>query len=199
MSYSSFFFLFFFFFQAEDGIRDYKVTGVQTCALPICRNRLPVAPDAMVRHRRVNDIRTLDPRQMTGDAAVILVAFPPQRDRQAAARLLMALEAAFAVIGCLFLCRRQLVGIVAGDAPQLLPDARGRRSAGAKTTAGIHLFHMADRFEVILGRVAQLERIPEEFERQPRAVIERLPVARQDANPGLQMTLLANRLAQPRI
>ena len=32
-----FFFLFFifFFFQAEDGIRDYKVTGVQTCALPI--------------------------------------------------------------------------------------------------------------------------------------------------------------------
>src|SRR5256885_2594437 len=30
----------FFFFQAEDGIRDYKVTGVQTCALPI----LPGAP-----------------------------------------------------------------------------------------------------------------------------------------------------------
>src|SRR2546426_546471 len=28
-------FCFFFFFQAEDGIRDYKVTGVQTCALPI--------------------------------------------------------------------------------------------------------------------------------------------------------------------
>src|SRR5688500_19742617 len=27
--------MFFFFFQAEDGIRDYKVTGVQTCALPI--------------------------------------------------------------------------------------------------------------------------------------------------------------------
>src|SRR5437764_8744883 len=27
--------LFFFFFQAEDGIRDTSVTGVQTCALPI--------------------------------------------------------------------------------------------------------------------------------------------------------------------
>src|SRR5690349_24133468 len=27
---------FFFFFQAEDGIRDLYVTGVQTCALPIC-------------------------------------------------------------------------------------------------------------------------------------------------------------------
>src|SRR5256885_4743012 len=32
--------LLFFFFQAEDGIRDYKVTGVQTCALPI--SLLPV-------------------------------------------------------------------------------------------------------------------------------------------------------------
>src|SRR5699024_11908381 len=29
--------LLFFFFQAEDGIRDRNVTGVQTCALPICR------------------------------------------------------------------------------------------------------------------------------------------------------------------
>src|SRR2546422_6539925 len=28
--------MFFFFFQAEDGIRDVAVTGVQTCALPIC-------------------------------------------------------------------------------------------------------------------------------------------------------------------
>src|SRR5256885_9095121 len=27
-----------FFFKAEDGIRDYKVTGVQTCALPIWQN-----------------------------------------------------------------------------------------------------------------------------------------------------------------
>src|SRR5688500_20163977 len=27
--------MFLFFLQAEDGIRDYKVTGVQTCALPI--------------------------------------------------------------------------------------------------------------------------------------------------------------------
>src|SRR5436305_10557157 len=30
---------FFFFFQAEDGIRDADVTGVQTCALPICLSR----------------------------------------------------------------------------------------------------------------------------------------------------------------
>src|SRR6266850_5239747 len=30
-----------FFFQAEDGIRDYKVTGVQTCALPISGRGVP--------------------------------------------------------------------------------------------------------------------------------------------------------------
>src|SRR5437868_9723949 len=33
--YVIFFVFFFFFFQAEDGIRDRNVTGVQTCALPI--------------------------------------------------------------------------------------------------------------------------------------------------------------------
>src|SRR5205807_4062941 len=47
-----------FFFQAEDGIRDYKVTGVQTCALPISVEA-PEAlhhPCALLRH----DAHTLD-------------------------------------------------------------------------------------------------------------------------------------------
>src|SRR5690606_39513023 len=34
---SDFLELLYFFFQAEDGIRDFHVTGVQTCALPIFR------------------------------------------------------------------------------------------------------------------------------------------------------------------
>src|SRR5699024_3145823 len=38
-----------FFFQAEDGIRDRNVTGVQTCALPISR---PAGPVAGCRRRR---------------------------------------------------------------------------------------------------------------------------------------------------
>src|SRR3989454_9149990 len=38
----------FFFFQAEDGIRDYKVTGVQTCALPISA-RGTLSPDRPTR------------------------------------------------------------------------------------------------------------------------------------------------------
>src|SRR5256885_7704343 len=39
---------FFFFFQAEDGIRDYKVTGVQTCALPIYLQLRPGTNVAMI-------------------------------------------------------------------------------------------------------------------------------------------------------
>src|SRR2546423_2479187 len=42
ISLSSILILFFFFFQAEDGIRDRIVTGVQTCALPIYRPGLAI-------------------------------------------------------------------------------------------------------------------------------------------------------------
>src|SRR5256885_4461903 len=45
----------FFFFQAEDGIRDYKVTGVQTCALPI--SRPPWRRRGGVRPSRLDDGR----------------------------------------------------------------------------------------------------------------------------------------------
>src|SRR3989442_8179619 len=45
--------VFFFFFQAEDGIRDADVTGVQTCALPISAVARPApgrAPVAQLEH-----------------------------------------------------------------------------------------------------------------------------------------------------
>src|SRR2546422_1263851 len=48
----------FFFFQAEDGIRDVAVTGVQTCALPICAGR----------RRQRRDLPGLPPRRMEGAA-----------------------------------------------------------------------------------------------------------------------------------
>src|SRR5947209_18632753 len=41
-----------FFFQAEDGIRDIGVTGVQTCALPISRSPLPPASQGKLRALR---------------------------------------------------------------------------------------------------------------------------------------------------
>src|SRR5207248_8103220 len=40
-------FYLFFFFQAEDGIRDRTVTGVQTCALPIFRSSWGLRPCAL--------------------------------------------------------------------------------------------------------------------------------------------------------
>src|SRR6266581_6427871 len=39
LNFAQFIYGFCFFFQAEDGIRDGRVTGVQTCALPISRGR----------------------------------------------------------------------------------------------------------------------------------------------------------------
>src|SRR5436190_62133 len=51
----------YFFFQAEDGIRDHCVTGVQTCALPISlgrRSRAATQP-RVFDGRRVTDGRTL--------------------------------------------------------------------------------------------------------------------------------------------
>src|SRR5256885_10354826 len=59
---------FFFFFQAEDGIRDYKVTGVQTCALPIYGTRL-----AFLRLPSMHDEVGIFPHR-TGDPWSIRVA-----------------------------------------------------------------------------------------------------------------------------
>src|SRR5439155_6061673 len=58
-----------FFFQAEDGIRDGHVTGVQTCALPICLQALAIETAegcAEWVHRRIReDWGFRDPPGMT--------------------------------------------------------------------------------------------------------------------------------------
>src|SRR6266446_9958948 len=70
-----------FFFQAEDGIRDYKVTGVQTCALPILGGnslsdllvfgrRAGAAAGAYVREVGLGKI---DERQVTGEQQILLL------------------------------------------------------------------------------------------------------------------------------
>src|SRR5688500_19835362 len=67
----------FFFFQAEDGIRDYKVTGVQTCALPILGRRPDGHDEARVwRDRRVSSSSRFRPRNPT-----MSVPVPPGRWR----------------------------------------------------------------------------------------------------------------------
>src|SRR5437879_12192948 len=53
MSVSRLIVFFFFFFQAEDGIRDTSVTGVQTCALPISTaSPSPAGTDAVQEQSR---------------------------------------------------------------------------------------------------------------------------------------------------
>src|SRR3712207_7216525 len=65
---------YFFFFQAEDGIRDIGVTGVQTCALPIYRlrdraHRLAPAADLAAREDRVRRLpQAADQRRGQGAA-----------------------------------------------------------------------------------------------------------------------------------
>src|SRR2546421_7781778 len=56
------FLFFFFFFQAEDGIRDLIVTGVQTCALPICGDLLRRRLELLRRRRELLSHR----RQLLG-------------------------------------------------------------------------------------------------------------------------------------
>src|SRR3712207_6851507 len=80
--------MYFFFFQAEDGIRDIGVTGVQTCALPI-----------FIAHFRQWTARELDLRREAASASELrqnLIAetgfYVPEIDWSRTARRVMTLE-----------------------------------------------------------------------------------------------------------
>src|SRR5437667_4192851 len=72
------FFVFFFFFQAEDGIRDRDVTGVQTCALPISLSQMSrrVSDDGAEAARASSSASEVAAknRQQIRDAIELLVA-----------------------------------------------------------------------------------------------------------------------------
>src|SRR2546423_11835568 len=77
-----------FFFQAEDGIRDKLVTGVQTCALPISKKKSCRAATLFLCHedqRQTSRPRTgLHPSRRGGACARVLRrAARPRRDREA--------------------------------------------------------------------------------------------------------------------
>src|SRR6266516_2269887 len=61
----------FFFFQAEDGIRDRTMTGVQTCALPISRHSGPACP--LPGHARAARRRAPAPRAWPRDRKSVVV------------------------------------------------------------------------------------------------------------------------------
>src|SRR2546430_10315140 len=63
--------LFFFFFQAEDGIRDLTVTGVQTCALPISW-QLGGYGTATPMRIALTDVRQVATRGFSSDRTVVL-------------------------------------------------------------------------------------------------------------------------------
>src|SRR5262249_59949067 len=72
-----------FFFQAEDGIRDWSVTGVQTCALPIYR-KAPVTRLGRDRHGRARRpiLAFATTSTMTLDDSVSCVASPRPAPRR---------------------------------------------------------------------------------------------------------------------
>src|SRR5262249_58908437 len=75
--------LYVFFFQAEDGIRDWSVTGVQTCALPILMMELgqrvqrpPAATHLLLEWRAQREPLVVG----DDDGALVPVGFAPRRD-----------------------------------------------------------------------------------------------------------------------
>src|SRR2546425_9409535 len=108
---------FFFFFQAEDGIRDKLVTGVQTCALPISDRLGQVAPDlALVDVERGRELDVAD------------VVGPEARVHQAGDEL--AVRGVLVVLDALDEGRRAIADADDGDSNGshglLLTDVRSR-------------------------------------------------------------------------
>src|SRR5690348_17895825 len=66
---------FFFFFQAEDGIRDGRVTGVQTCALPISEVLIPLALAILLAFLLAPAVRRLERWKLGRVGATIIVSF----------------------------------------------------------------------------------------------------------------------------
>src|SRR6266487_2403974 len=160
----------FFFFQAEDGIRDGRVTGVQTCALPISDLR----EDA---HRLTNRIRALlatywpaferafGDRLDTIGGTALLKLYPsaPQLRQAGAKRLVTLLRATHRV--------HQPEPWV----EQLLVAAKSQTVvvAGADTAAGL-IAELAEQLHRVLARRQRLEKeIERAFFNLPEASILR--------------------------
>src|SRR5256885_9448127 len=100
----------YFFFQAEDGIRDYKVTGVQTCALPILAINLylakkhggPLAPANLAEDGQMGMWALWAAIEVEPHSIQVLYHRvgnrPEERDPKIAAAAIEALRAPFAVL-----------------------------------------------------------------------------------------------------
>src|SRR3712207_9524975 len=63
--------MYFFFFQAEDGIRDIGVTGVQTCALPISDRLAALYEPGLKRNDRMGAHGLRTPEMLSGGGGLI--------------------------------------------------------------------------------------------------------------------------------
>src|SRR5256886_11600023 len=100
----------FFFFQAEDGIRDLTVTGVQTCALPILarfdgEGLRPVQASAEVGHQAYP---LIDTETSTEPVPVYKRSRPPEPTARARWRLVALTLVALAAAAALYLVKRSL-------------------------------------------------------------------------------------------
>src|SRR5207245_3399527 len=76
------FFILFFFFQAEDGIRDATVTGVQTCALPILLVHLLDARQDVAEDERPVDVPVRTRHPVPDHEAFVLVRAVRSEERR---------------------------------------------------------------------------------------------------------------------
>src|SRR6266568_2868063 len=155
--------MFFFFFQAEDGIRDGTVTGVQTCALPISGNvtaldvlralaRSPGSADALLAEidlaaggdRRL-DAAAAQLRRELKEAAAASGAEAQYRARRLAGLIAVTLQAALLVryapgaVADAFCASRTGPGLLAGPGGPFgsLPDGLDLDPVLDRTRAGI--------------------------------------------------------------
>src|SRR5690606_39540987 len=101
---------FFFFFQAEDGIRDFHVTGVQTCALPISETLQAALSD-----------RLAVPSRLVGRAVLVEAEAP-------AALLPRVYEACAALIEQATVRKPTLEDVFMATTGRAWSDGRGQRS-----------------------------------------------------------------------
>src|SRR2546426_1905738 len=102
-----------FFFQAEDGIRDYKVTGVQTCALPILS--ISRGTDTPYRPRRRPCGARKAPRSISRccdarwivEALLVAVDLPHHLDREQRDRKSTRLNSSHLVISYAVFCLKK--------------------------------------------------------------------------------------------
>src|SRR5436190_20872938 len=82
--------MFIFFFQAEDGIRDHCVTGVQTCALPICvscqvlsiQGELLTTAEALLRQKLTLDAQYLAGYTVECSLKALILHLSPSRSEE---------------------------------------------------------------------------------------------------------------------